>query len=112
MSRSFEPFQVTSVWTSQQHIRTPFSVQPGMGFLSKTRIWEDSSNHLDDVCSFPDSLLHKASCAFNVQPSGPQSSWSGLSSFIYGNYVHQFNRPDVSLHGLDTPSLDMVIACS
>jgi hypothetical protein len=26
--------------------------------------------------------------------------------------VHQFNRPDVSLHGPDAPSLIMVITCS
>jgi hypothetical protein len=32
--------------------------------------------------------------AYQVQPSGRQPSWSGRSSFIYGNCVHQFNRPD------------------
>jgi hypothetical protein len=42
---------------------------------------------------------------YQVQPSG-------RSSFIYGNYVHQFNRPDVSLQGPDTPSLIMIISCS
>jgi hypothetical protein len=50
--------------------------------------------------------------AYQVQPSGRQPSWSGRSSFIYGNCVHQFNRPDVSLQGSDTPSLIMVISCS
>jgi hypothetical protein len=49
---------------------------------------------------------------YQVQPSGRQPSWSGRSSFIYGNYVHQFNRPDVSLQGPDAPSLIMVISCS
>jgi hypothetical protein len=34
--------------------------------------------------------------AYQVQPSG-------RSSFIYGNCVHQFNRPDISLHGPDAP---------
>jgi hypothetical protein len=43
--------------------------------------------------------------AYQVQPSG-------RSSFIYGNCVHQFNRPDVSLQGPDAPSLIMVILCS
>jgi hypothetical protein len=46
-------------------------------------------------------------CAYQVQQSGRQPSWSGRSSFIYGNCVHQFNRPDVSLQGPDaraTPS--------
>jgi hypothetical protein len=50
--------------------------------------------------------------AYQVQPSGRQPSWSGRSSFIYGNCVHQFNRPDVSLQGPDAPSLIMVISCS
>jgi hypothetical protein len=50
--------------------------------------------------------------AYQVQPSGCQSSWSGRSSFIYGNCVHQFNRPDVSIQGPDAPSLIMVISCS
>jgi hypothetical protein len=51
--------------------------------------------------------------AYQVQPSGRQPSWSGRSSFfIYGNCVHQFNRPDVSLQAPDAPSLIMVISCS
>jgi hypothetical protein len=50
--------------------------------------------------------------AYQVQLSGRQPSWSGRSSFIYGNCVHQFNRPDVSLQGPDPPSLIMVISCS
>jgi hypothetical protein len=50
--------------------------------------------------------------AYQVQPSGRQPSWSGRSSFIYGNCVHQFNRLDVSLQGPDAPSLIMVISCS
>jgi len=50
--------------------------------------------------------------AYQVQPSGRQPSWFGRSSFIYGNCVHQFNRPDVSLQGSDAQSLIMVISCS
>jgi hypothetical protein len=49
--------------------------------------------------------------AYQVQPSGRQPSWSGQSSFIYGNCVHQLNRPDVSLQGPDATSLTMVISC-
>jgi hypothetical protein len=49
---------------------------------------------------------------YQVQPSERQPSWSGRSCFIYGNWVHQFNRPDVSLQGPDAPSLIMVISCS
>jgi hypothetical protein len=50
--------------------------------------------------------------AYQVQPSGRQPSWSERVSFIYGNCVHQFNHPDVSLQGPDAPSLIMVISCS
>jgi hypothetical protein len=45
----------------------------------------------------------KQESAYQVQPSGRQPSWSGRSSFIYGNCVHQFNRPDISLQGPDAP---------
>jgi hypothetical protein len=51
-------------------------------------------------------------CAYQVQPSGRQSSWSGRSSFIYGNCMHRFNRPDVILSGPDAQSLHMVMTCS
>jgi hypothetical protein len=51
-------------------------------------------------------------CAYQVQPSGRQPSWSERSSFIYENCVHQFNHPDVSLQGPDVPSYIMVISCS
>jgi hypothetical protein len=50
--------------------------------------------------------------AYHVQPSGRQPSCSGRSSFIYGNCVNQFNRPDVSLSGPDAQSLYMVMTCS
>jgi hypothetical protein len=66
----------------------------------------------DDVYSRPDALIHKSSRAFKVQPTEQQSSWSGCSSFIYGNCVHQINRPDDSCYGPDMPSLDMEISCS
>jgi hypothetical protein len=42
--------------------------------------------------------------AYQVQPSRRQPSWSGRSSFLYGNCVHQFNHPDVSLQGPDAPN--------
>jgi hypothetical protein len=50
--------------------------------------------------------------AYQLQPFGRQLPWSRRSSFIYGNCVHQFNRPNVSLQGPDAPSLIMVISCS
>jgi hypothetical protein len=37
-----------------------------MGFPSKTQIWEDHYNRLDDVDSRPDALICKASIAFNI----------------------------------------------
>jgi hypothetical protein len=43
--------------------------------------------------------------AYQVQPSG-------RSSFKYGNYVHQFICPDISLQGPDAQSLIIVITCS
>jgi len=76
-----------------------------MGFLSKTQIWEDHCNHPDDVDSRPDTLIHKASCAFKIQTSG-------RASYLYGNCVHQINRPDDHSFGLEVRSLDMEIACS
>jgi hypothetical protein len=49
-------------------------------FRSKTQIWENSCNRLDDVCSRPDAILDKASHAYKVQPSKRQSPWSGRAS--------------------------------
>jgi len=81
-------------------------------FLSKTQIWEDRSNRLNDVDSRPDALIHKASCAFKIQTSGRQPSWSGHGSYLYGNCMHIINRPDDHSLGLDEQSLDIEIACS
>jgi hypothetical protein len=49
VSKSFELFKVAFVRTSQQHIRTPFSVRQVKGFPSQTQIWEDSCNRLDGM---------------------------------------------------------------
>jgi hypothetical protein len=85
--RSFELLQLASVFTFQQHVQTPLSVRPAIGFLSKTQIWEDSCNCLDDVDSRSDALIHKASHAFKSR------------------------RPDTSPHGPDTRTTHMEIAC-
>jgi hypothetical protein len=99
------------------------------GFCLKTQLWEDGCYRPDDVLykartCIPSSTvrtsafmvrmikLHIWKLRAPVQPSGRQPSWSGRSSFIYKNCVHQFNRPDVSLQGPDAPSLIMVISCS
>jgi len=47
VSRSFELFQLASVQTFQQQVWTTLSVQPTMGFLYKTQIWEDRCNRSD-----------------------------------------------------------------
>jgi hypothetical protein len=73
MSRSFKLLQVASVWMSQQHDRTPFSVRQGKRFHSKTQIWEDSCNRPNDVCSCPDAILDRASRTYKVQLSGRAS---------------------------------------
>jgi hypothetical protein len=70
-----------------------------MGFLSKTQIWKDSFNRLDDVDSRSDALIHKASSAFKIKTSGRQSSWSERACYTYGNCVHQINRPDDMFYG-------------
>jgi hypothetical protein len=80
VSRSFELLQLASIRTFQQHIRTTLSVRPAMGSLSKTQIWEDRCNRLDDVHSRPDALIHKASIAFKIQTSERKSSWSRRAS--------------------------------
>jgi hypothetical protein len=73
MSRSFEGLQLASVQTFQQHVRTPLSVRSAMGFLFKTKIWEDN-------CNCPDALINKASRASksrspNVSLHGP-NAWA------------------------------------
>jgi hypothetical protein len=40
-----------------------------MRFLSKTQIWEDSYNRLDDVDFRSDALIHMASRAFKIKTS-------------------------------------------
>jgi hypothetical protein len=62
VSRSFELFQVASIWTFQQHARTPFSVRQVHRFLFQTQIWEDNCNRPDNVIiPGPDAILDKAS---------------------------------------------------
>jgi hypothetical protein len=67
VSRSFELFQLASVQTFQQYVRTTLGVRPTTRFLSKTHIWEDRCNRPDDVDSRPVALIHEASCAFKIQ---------------------------------------------
>jgi hypothetical protein len=112
MSRNFELLQLASVRTFQLHVRTTLNVRQIMRFLSKTQIWEDRCNRLDDVDSRPDALIHKASIAFQIQTFERQSSWSGRASYLYGNCVHLINHPDDHFLGPDARSLNMEITCS
>jgi hypothetical protein len=112
LSRSFELLQLASVQTFQQHVRTTLSVRPAIGFPSKRQIWEDHYNRPNDVDSLLDAHIYKASYAFKIQTSGRQPSWSGRASYLYGNCVHQINRPEDHSLGPDAQSLDMEIACS
>jgi hypothetical protein len=83
MSRSFELFQLASVWSFQQHVRTTLGVRPAMGFPSKIQLWEDRCNRPNDVDSRPDTLIHKTSIAFksrclDVSPLGPEERASDM----------------------------------
>jgi len=82
------------------------------GFLSKTQLWEDRCNRLNDVDYRPDALIHKASIAVQIQTSRRQSPWSGRASIRYGNSVHQISRSDNHPPGPDGRSLYMEITCS
>jgi hypothetical protein len=90
----------------------PSRVRQDERFLSKTQIWKDSCNRSYDVCSRSDAILDKASRSEEVQMTERQTSWSGRSSLVYGNCMHQFNRPDDIPHGSDAQALYMEIACS
>jgi hypothetical protein len=112
VSRRFELLQLASVRTFQQHVRTTLTVQRASGFLSKTQLWEDCYNRPDDVDSRPDTPVHKASIAIQIQISGRRSSWSRRAYIRYGNTVHQINRPDDHPLGPEPRSLSMKITCS
>jgi hypothetical protein len=82
------------------------------GFLSKTLIWEDRCHRPDDVHFRPDTIIHKASIAIQIQTSGRQLSWSGRASIRYGNCVHQISCLDDHPPSPDVQSLYMEITCS
>jgi hypothetical protein len=75
------------------------------GFLSKTQIWEDCFNRPDDVDSRPNTLIHKASIAIQIQTFGHQLAWTERAYIRYQNCVHQINRPNDHSPGLDLQSL-------
>jgi hypothetical protein len=83
-----------------------------MRFFFKAQIWEDRCNRLDDVDFPPDALIYKASRVFKIKTYERQFSWSGRTSYIYENCVHQINRPNDHSYGPDARSLDMEIECN
>jgi hypothetical protein len=57
LPRSFELLHLASIWTFQQHIRTPLSVRSAMGFLSKNTDM-GRSLQLSGRCGFPSERPH------------------------------------------------------
>jgi hypothetical protein len=66
-------FQLASVRTSQQTVRTPLSTRTVSNSF-QVPIKGRSINHLDDVVSRPDARLFKARIAIQMSPSGRQSA--------------------------------------
>jgi hypothetical protein len=95
-----------SVWTTWLY--RPDAIQ----CLTRIRVSASSHSYGKTAATVRTMSSIRQERAYQVQPFGRQPSWSGRSSFIYGNCVHQFNRSDVSLQDLDAPSLIMVISCS
>jgi hypothetical protein len=80
VSRSFELFQLASVRTFQQPVRTTLSVRPSFNFFFQNQIWEDCCNRLD-------ALLLKASLQFKLNRPDASLPWSGCAFNKYGNCV-------------------------
>jgi hypothetical protein len=98
---------------SSASVRTTWLYRPdAIQCLTRNRVSASRHSYGKRAATVRTMSSIRQECAYQVQPSGRQPSWSGRSSFIYGNCVHQFNRPDVSLQGPDAPSLIMVISCS
>jgi hypothetical protein len=88
------------------------SVRLSFRISFQTQILEDYCNRSNDVVSRPNALIHKASIAIQIQPSGLQSAWSGRACIRYGNCVHQISRPNNRSPGTDARSLYMEITFS
>jgi hypothetical protein len=98
---------------SSASVRTTWLYRPdAIQCLTKNRVSASRHSYGKTATTIRTMSSIRQERAYQVQSSGRQPSWSGRSSFIYGSCVHQFNRPDVSLQGLDAPSLIMVISCS
>jgi len=71
--------QPASVWTFQQHVRTPISTRP-VSDSFQVPIKGRSINHPDDVVSLPDARLLKARIAIQISPSRRLTAvvWTGV----------------------------------
>jgi hypothetical protein len=94
VSRSFELFQLASVRTFQQPVRTTLNVRPSFRFSFQNQIWEDCCNRPDEVDSHPDALLLKASLRFKFNRPDANLPWSGRAYDRYGNCVQQITCLD------------------
>jgi hypothetical protein len=80
-------FQLVSIRTTQQPVRTSLSVRSSFKFAFQMQIWEDCCNRPDDVDSRPDALLLKASSQFKLNCPDAGLSWSERVYNRYGNCV-------------------------
>jgi hypothetical protein len=112
VSRSFKLLQLVFIRMIQHPIRMTLSARQASGFLSKTQLWKDCCNYLDDVDYRPDMLIRKASIAIQIQMSERQLAWSGRACIKYGNCVHQINHPDDHPPCPNARSFCMEITCS
>jgi hypothetical protein len=105
-------FQLASVRTFQQLVRTTLSVRSSFRFSFKKKIWEDCCNHPDDVDSRPNALLLKVSSQFKLNHPDDSLPWFGSAYDKYRNCVQQITRPDGHPPSLDARSLYKEITCS
>jgi hypothetical protein len=80
-------FQLASVRTFQQLVKTTLSVRSSFRFSFQKQIWEDCCNCPNDVDSRPDALLLKVSLQFKLNHPDVGLPWSGRAYDRYGNYV-------------------------
>jgi hypothetical protein len=75
-------FQLASVRTTQQPVRTTLSDRSSFRFSFQNQIWEDYCNRPNDVDSHPDTLLLKASSQFKLNHPDVSLPWSGRASTV------------------------------
>jgi hypothetical protein len=98
---------------SSASVRTTWLYRPNaIQCLTSIRVFDSRHSYWKTAIIVRTMSSIRQERVYQVQPSGREPSWSGRSSFIYGNCVHQFNRPDNHPPGPDAPSLIMVIKCS